>query len=87
MSSITVRDLSRNDELDRNAMQSIRGGNSWLKDLGSLANVNVGVTQNIMQEQNVEVNALNNVGVIGAGFCPPELKVSPNQWANAYAGF
>ena len=86
MSSITVRDLTRNDALDSTAMQSVRGGNSWLKDLGSLANVNVGVNQNITQIQNVGVNVLNNVGAIGAGFCPPEINVSPNQWANAYAG-
>jgi hypothetical protein len=39
------------------------------------------VNQNINQVQNVEVNALNNVGVIGAGFVPPNLTVSPSQWA------
>jgi hypothetical protein len=57
-------------------------GNSWLAGLGPVANVNVGVNQNITQLQNVEVNALNNVGVIGAGFVPPNLTVSPSQWAN-----
>ena len=58
-------------------------GGSWLAGLGPVANVNVGVNQNITQLQNVQVNALNNVGVIGAGFVPPNLTVSPSQWANA----
>lgn len=87
MSNLMIHDLSRSDELDRKAMAKVRGGNSWLKGLGPVANVNVGVTQNIAQLQNVEVNALNNVGVIGAGFGPLKLDVSPSQWASAHAYF
>jgi hypothetical protein len=83
MSTITIHDLSKNSALDREAMREVRGGNSWLAGLGPIANVNVGVNQNIAQLQNVEVNALNNVGVIGAGFGPLHLDVSPSQWANA----
>ena len=86
MSSIAIRDLPRKDVLDHASMKSVRGGYSWLQGLGPIANVNVGVSQNIMQLQNVEVNALNNVGVIGAGFGPLALNVSPSQWANAHAG-
>ena len=82
--TIAIRDLSLATELDRKSMTAVRGGNSWLKGLGPIANVNVGVNQNIAQMQNVEVNALNNVGVIGAGFGPLQLDVSPSQWA--YAG-
>lgn len=93
MSTIMIRDLATSNELDRKTMATVRGGtgtgigstNSWLAGLGPVANVNVGVTQNISQLQNVEVNALNNVGVIGAGFVPPNLNVSPAQWANANA--
>ncbi|OWW18976.1 hypothetical protein [Noviherbaspirillum denitrificans] len=88
MSSLTIKDLSRDSmELDRAAMKKVRGGNSWLQGLGPIANVNVGVNQNITQIQNVEVNALNNVGVIGAGFGPLKLDVSPSQWASADAYF
>jgi hypothetical protein len=87
MSNIMIRDLPLAAELDRKAMRSVRGGNSWLQGLGPIANVNVGVNQNITQLQNVEVNALNNVGVIGAGFVPPNLNVSPSQWANTGAYF
>ena len=87
MSSITIQDLAKDDALDRKAMSSIRGGNSWLRGLGPVANVNVGVNQNIVQLQNIEVSALNNVGVIGAGFGPLKLDVNPTQWANAHAGF
>jgi len=87
MSQLMIHDLPRSDALDRQAMSKVRGGNSWLKGLGPLANVNIGVNQNIAQMQNVEVNALNNVGVIGAGFVPPSLNVSPSQWAYADAYF
>ena len=90
MSSITISDLEHSRQLDGKAMSAVTGGsgipasgNSWLAGLGPVANVNVGVNQNITQLQNVEVNALNNVGVIGAGFVPPNLTVSPSQWANA----
>ena len=85
MSSLTIRDLPERRALDRKSMSAVRGGNSWLAGLGPVANVNVGITQNIAQLQNVEVNALNNNGVIGAGFGPLSLNVSPKQWANAEA--
>lgn len=87
MSTLMIRDLPLAAELDRSAMASVRGGNSWLQGLGPIANVNIGVTQNISQWQNVEVNALNNIGVIGAGFVPPSLNVSPSQWGYANAAF
>ncbi|WP_420473463.1 hypothetical protein [Noviherbaspirillum sp. ST9] len=87
MSNLMIHDLPRSDELDRQAMARVRGGNSWLKGLGPIANVNVGVNQNIAQMQNVEVNALNNIGVLGAGFGPLKLDVSPSQWASADAYF
>ena len=85
MSIITIHDLPASRQLDRQAQLAIRGGNSWLKGLGPIANVNVGVNQNISQWQNIEVNALNNIGVLGAGFGPLKLDVSPSQWANAGA--
>jgi hypothetical protein len=84
MSHLTVTDLPSSQDLDRSAMAGVRGGtNSWMAGLGPIANVNVGVNQNITQLQNVQVNALNNVGVIGAGFVAPNLTVSPSQWAAA----
>lgn len=84
MSSITIHDLSHSRELDRHAMSDVRGGNSLPVNPGAFANVNVAVTsnENIIQYQNVEVNALNNVGVIGAGFGPLRLNVSPAQYAS-----
>lgn len=83
MSNITIHDLDQTRELDRKAMSAVRGGNAWLKSLGPVANVNVDVNQNIAQLQNIEVSALNNVGVIGAGFGPLKLDVSPQQWVDA----
>lgn len=87
MTHLTIQDLPRTEDLDEKTMSEIRGGNSWLKGLGPIANVNVDVNQNIAQMQNIEVNALNNVGVIGAGFGPLKLDVSPSQWAYADAAF
>ncbi|HYD96162.1 MAG TPA: hypothetical protein VEC01_12615 [Noviherbaspirillum sp.] len=87
MSNLTIHDLPRSKELDSKAMTEVRGGNSWLAGLGPVANVNVGVNQNIAQLQNIEVNALNNVGVIGAGFGPLKLDINPSQWAYAQAAF
>ncbi len=88
MSSITIANLEHDQALDRKAMSAIRGGmNSWMQQLGPVANVNVGVNQNINQFQNVEVKALNNVGSIGHGFGPLSFDVSPKQLAQASAVF
>ena len=86
MANIAIHDLQAARELDDREMSSVKGGNSWLAGLGPIANVNIDIDQNIAQMQNVEVNALNNVGVIGAGFGPLRLDVSPSQWANAAIG-
>ncbi|NEX62783.1 hypothetical protein [Noviherbaspirillum galbum] len=86
MSNLVINDLAASRDLDGKAMMDVRGGadaDALLKQFGPVANVNVGVNQNITQLQNVAVNALNNVGVIGAGFVPPNLAVNPSQWANA----
>lgn len=84
MSLIAIADLEYSQQLDAKAMSSIHGGiNSWLAGLGPVANVNIDIDQNINQLQNVEVNALNNIGVIGSGFGPLKLDVNPAQWVNA----
>lgn len=85
MATITIHNLAQSRDLDREALYAICGGNSWLRGLGPVANVNVGINQNITQLQNVEVNALNNVGVIGAGLGPLSFGVSPSQFAQAAA--
>lgn len=92
MSSLMIRDLPAQRSLDRQAMAAVQGGtgmpgggNSWMAGLGPVANVNVGVTQNIAQLQNIDVSVLNNNGVIGAGFGGLKLDVSPKQWASAEA--
>lgn len=85
MSTLSIQNLPQSRELDRKALAAVRGGNSWLRGLGPVANVNVAIDQNINQFQNVEVNALNNVGVIGAGFGPLSFDVHPGQFAQAVA--
>lgn len=89
MSTISILNLEHDSVLDRNAMQAIQGGagNSWLAGFGPLANVNVAVNQNITQMQQVDVNTLNNVGVIGSGFGPLRMDVSPIMLANVATVF
>jgi len=84
MSSITIRDLAHTETLDSKAMSDVRGGK-----LASAANrpfadvnVNVDIDQTITQFQQIQVNALNNIGVIGADF-GFELDLKTAQVANA----
>lgn len=83
MSSIIISDLALSKELDSGEMSAVRGG-----ALGPITglpfanvNVNVGINQTIAQLQSIQVNALNNVGVIGADF-GFELDLSAAQIAN-----
>ena len=78
--SIQINDIARSSELAHASMAAVRGGNSWLAALGPIANVNVGISQNLTQLQNVEVNTLNNVGSIGSNFNLPMINVSPGQF-------
>ncbi len=77
MSSIMIRDLSHSKELDRSEMSAVHGGTGY----GKFADVkvNVGIVQNMVQYQNIEVNALNNIGVLGANLPQLNLDVSPKQ--------
>ncbi|APA88213.1 hypothetical protein BJG93_22790 [Paraburkholderia sprentiae WSM5005] len=96
MSSLMIRDLSGTRELDRRAMSGIAGGTGsnvpmpsggygGLGSLAGIANVNVTINQNLVQQQNVDVAALNNVGVIGAGFVPLKLNVDPTLWGGNFS--
>jgi hypothetical protein len=72
MSSLMIRDLSRTRELDRRAMSAVAGGTgSSVPGLPSVTGLS-GIA-------NV------NIGVIGAGFVPLNLNVSPSLWAANYA--
>jgi hypothetical protein len=77
MSSIQIQDLAHARRLDHRAMTSVRGGTLGAPSI----NVNVAVTQQIAQFQDIGVNVLNNNGVIGAGFSGPSIELSPLQWA------
>jgi len=85
MSSLVIRELAPGTELDHRAMAAVRGGNNSAPGgYGSIASINVSpnIVQNISQVQVVDVAALNNIGYIGAGFGPLNLKVNPSQYAN-----
>ena len=81
---LSINDLPESKELDSKAMTDVTGGYA-LADLGTVANVNINIDQNIAQFQNVEVNALNNIGVLGADLGPLKFAVNPSQWAANYA--
>ena len=83
---LSIQDLPESTELDSQAMTAVTGGRS-LEALGPFANVNVNIDQDIAQFQQIEVNALNNIGVLGADLGPLSFNLSPHQKAVAYAGF
>jgi hypothetical protein len=97
MSSLMIRDLSGTRELDRRAMSGIAGGtgsnvpmpSGGLGNLGGLAgiaNVNVVVNQNLVQQQNVNVAALNDIGSIGPGVVLPlKLDIAPTLWGQNFS--
>ena len=84
MSSIMIRDLAHTEALDSKTMSNVRGGKLASPAHMPFANVNVNVDidQTIAQFQQIEVNALNNIGVIGADF-GFKLDVKAAQVANA----
>lgn len=92
MSSLVIRELAPATSLDRGAMAAVRGGTGLPGGLfsgGPIANIVVApkIQQNIDQVQVVSVNALNNIGYIGAGFGPLNLKIDPSQYANTGVAF
>ncbi|TDG04162.1 hypothetical protein E1N52_31215 [Paraburkholderia guartelaensis] len=90
MTSLVIRELAPGTALDRRAMTAVRGGgSSSYGGYGSIANITVSpnIVQNISQVQVVDVAALNNIGYIGAGFGPLNLKVNPSQYANTGVTF
>ena len=81
MSTIAIRDLHQARELDHSAMSAVRGGSFGLSELrGPFANVNVAVNQNIVQLQNIDVNALNNVALVDK--FQPRVNVHGDQSAS-----
>jgi hypothetical protein len=72
MSSIAIHDLSHRNELDHQSMSAVQGGSAFGKDV----NVTLNVNQQLAQFQQIDVNVLNNNGVIGAGFVGPDIDVA-----------
>jgi hypothetical protein len=77
MSSIMIHDLEHSADLDSKAMSAVRGGSNW----GPNVNVNLNVDQKIAQVQDIQLNVLNNNGVIGAGFTGPKIDLNAQLMA------
>ncbi|ACC72976.1 hypothetical protein PPMP20_28170 [Paraburkholderia phymatum] len=92
MSSIMIRDIDGERTLGRHEMSAVSGGtgtpgltgNSWLAGLGPVANVNIGINQNITQAQFINVETLNN-SIVGPGVKLPNINLSPKLVANTNA--
>jgi hypothetical protein len=83
MSSIQIHDLEHSEVLDNKSMSTVRGGASW----GPNVNVNLNVDQKIVQVQDIDLNVLNNNGVIGAGFSGPRIDLNAEMKAMNIAKF
>jgi hypothetical protein len=87
-----IPDIDGERTLGRHEMTTVSGGtgapglsgNSWLNDLGPVANVNIGISQNISQAQFINVETLNN-SIVGPGVKLPNINVSPKLWAETNA--
>ena len=87
---LAITDLPASAELDSQAMAAVAGGRALDgRSLDGLpfANVNVDIDQNIGQVQEINVIALNNIGVLGADLGRLSFNVSPRQQASLTAGF
>jgi hypothetical protein len=90
-----IRDLSSTRELDRRAMSALAGGTGGtggampglpsVAGLAGIANVNVSINQNLVQTQNVNVAAFNDVRIAGPNFLPMHLDVSPALYGGNFA--
>ena len=81
MSSIIIHDLAHSATMDAGAMSAVRGGGAFGPDV----NVNVALTQQIGQFQQIGVNVLNNNGVIGAALPMADVNFAAAQWSENHA--
>ncbi|MES2150720.1 MAG: hypothetical protein V4508_13130 [Pseudomonadota bacterium] len=77
MSTILIHDIRSSKELDGEAMSAVRGGFAFGPDV----KVNLNLNQRIAQVQEIQVNTLNDNGVIGAGFVGPNINLDVLQKA------
>ncbi len=82
---LSIKDLPASLELDQQAMTEVAGG-AFSPSPFADVDINIGIEQNIVQVQNVNVAALNNIGVLGADLGPLNFNVNPSQYAANYAG-
>ena len=81
---LSIKDLPESRELDHQALADVSGG-YFSPSAFADVDINIAIDQDINQFQNVQVSALNNIGVLGADLGPLNFNVSPSQWAANYA--
>lgn len=67
MSALTIKDLSRTEELDRSAMAGVRGGTGWIFPYYDTTNVfksKIDATQYNQQMQSFSTAVGNNVALV-----------------------
>ena len=82
---LSIKDLPESQALDSQAMTAITGG-YFVPGAFADVDINIGIDQDIVQVQNVQVSALNNIGVLGADLGGLNLAINPSQYAYNHAG-
>ena len=82
---LSIKDLPESQELDHQAMTEVTGG-YFVPGAFADVDINIGIDQDIVQVQNVQVSALNNIGVLGADLGALNLAINPSQYAYNHAG-
>ncbi len=82
---LSITDLPESQELDHQAMTEVTGGYFVPGNFADV-DINIGIDQDIVQVQNVQVSALNNIGVLGADLGSLNLAINPSQYAHNHAG-
>jgi hypothetical protein len=87
MSTIMIRDLAQSRDLDRGSMSAVRGGQSLPALMPLTITVQPEIYQSIVLVSDINISALNNIGVIGADFPLLNLNVAPKLAATNRASF
>lgn len=84
MAKLLINDLSVSEDLDHQAMATVRGGFLSSSE-NPFANVNIDIVQNLSQVQYLDLDILNH-SIIGPGFGPFSLDLDVSQYGALETG-